>query len=170
MKLCTSVDTRGYRERVDIVHWPRLRHILWLIHRNPVKPSRPNKRGRVTHRACGVYAHTLKRNRELAVSLAGYHADCRPVEMRLITCYEWVRLTVATAAANETFYVIGRILFYIQASTDAAKIKYRTTALLWNTTPRGQPCRFRHIAEIVDRYTGYTAGNHTEQGKSKIQK
>lgn len=131
--------TRRYRQRVNIVRWPRSRYILWLIHRDPAKPSRSNKRymrrhARVRMCVC-VCAHAPPGSwiEDRPVSLAGYHADCRPVEMRLITCYEWVRLTVAaTAAATErererpSVSSAGSCFIYSRTDSDAAKVEHRT--------------------------------------------
>lgn len=55
----------------------RLRHILQLIHRNPPKPTTSNN-GRYTYTLRGICTPSIGiTDRGLAVSLAGYHADCR---------------------------------------------------------------------------------------------
>lgn len=113
----TTNTARIFRAGVGVVRWPRLRHILWLIHQNPAKPSRLNN-GRVIRIVGerGVYAHTFNQDHTdqgLAVSLAGYHADCRPPVGASDHMLRVDAINNRQRCRDEVFRVIGRILFYI---------------------------------------------------------
>lgn len=90
----------------------RLRHILQLIHRNPPKPPTSNN-GRYTSR--GICAHPRLRitDRGLAMSLAGYHADCRSVGAPDYMLRVRMRLTIATVDCRQNFSRSSRDLVYI---------------------------------------------------------